>query len=173
MTDIERRALLGDKQAQEECTEKGIVLPCPFCGGEAEHFSKKEDWLGVQFPTVGHLFYCKNCVVGTQYHKFRKEALTVWNTRSAPPIGRCFVELPCKVGDTVYRFNTLSNRIDEEIIEEFRIGKDYIKLMSDTFDGVICRADQIGKIENDLYYDSGYFLSKEEAEQALKGREKQ
>lgn len=84
-----------------------------------------------------------------------------------------FVELPCKIGDTVYKFSTLSNRIDEEIIEEFRIGKNYIKLMSDTFDGVICRADQIGKIENDLYYDSGYFLSKEEAEQALKGREKQ
>lgn len=84
-----------------------------------------------------------------------------------------FVELPCKIGDTVYKFSTLSNRIDEEIIEEFRIGKNYIELMSDTFDGVICRADQIGKIENDLYYDSGYFLSKEEAEQALKGREKQ
>ena len=35
MTDLERRALLGDKQAQEECTEKGIVLPCPFCGGKS------------------------------------------------------------------------------------------------------------------------------------------
>lgn len=29
-----RRALMGEKQAQEECTEKGIVLPCPFCGNE-------------------------------------------------------------------------------------------------------------------------------------------
>lgn len=28
-----RRALMGDKHAQAECTEKGIVLPCPFCGG--------------------------------------------------------------------------------------------------------------------------------------------
>ena len=27
-----RRALMGDKQAQEECTEKGIALPCPLCG---------------------------------------------------------------------------------------------------------------------------------------------
>lgn len=27
-----RRALLGDQEAQKECTEKGIVLPCPFCG---------------------------------------------------------------------------------------------------------------------------------------------
>ena len=27
-----RRALLGDQQAQKECTEKEIVLPCPHCG---------------------------------------------------------------------------------------------------------------------------------------------
>ena len=33
MTDLERRALLGDKEAQKECTEKGIVLTCPVCGG--------------------------------------------------------------------------------------------------------------------------------------------
>lgn len=25
-----RRALLGDQDAQKQCTEKGIVLPCPF-----------------------------------------------------------------------------------------------------------------------------------------------
>lgn len=31
MTELERLALLGDKQAQKECTEKGIVLPCPKC----------------------------------------------------------------------------------------------------------------------------------------------
>ena len=35
MTVLERRALLGDAKAQRECTEKGIVLPCPFCGGPA------------------------------------------------------------------------------------------------------------------------------------------
>lgn len=33
MTDLERRALLGDKQAQEECTRRGIVLTCPLCKG--------------------------------------------------------------------------------------------------------------------------------------------
>ena len=25
------RALMGDKQAQQECTAKGIMLPCPCC----------------------------------------------------------------------------------------------------------------------------------------------
>lgn len=31
MTDKEliRRAILGSREAQQECTEKGIVLPCP------------------------------------------------------------------------------------------------------------------------------------------------
>lgn len=32
MTELERRALLGDPEAQEQCTRQGIVLACPFCG---------------------------------------------------------------------------------------------------------------------------------------------
>ena len=31
MTDLVRRALLGDAEAQKECTEQGIAPPCPFC----------------------------------------------------------------------------------------------------------------------------------------------
>lgn len=31
--ELVRRALMGDKKAQEDCTAKGIVLPCPFCRG--------------------------------------------------------------------------------------------------------------------------------------------
>lgn len=38
ITSLERQALLGDKKAQEECTEKGIVLPCPCCNGQASVF---------------------------------------------------------------------------------------------------------------------------------------
>lgn len=34
--DLICRALLGEQKAQEECTEKGIVLPCWRCGGESE-----------------------------------------------------------------------------------------------------------------------------------------
>lgn len=29
-------ALLGDKAAQERLTERGELLPCPFCGGKAD-----------------------------------------------------------------------------------------------------------------------------------------
>lgn len=35
VTELERRALSGDTEAQRECTEKGILLPCSFCGGNA------------------------------------------------------------------------------------------------------------------------------------------
>ncbi len=47
-----RRALMGEKQAQEECTEKGIVLPCPICGGEIK--IKQCDW-DMFYP------YCNGC----------------------------------------------------------------------------------------------------------------
>lgn len=82
MTDLERRALLGDRQAQDECTRKGIVLPCPFCGGKADK---------VVCDAAG-MFVCKKCKI---YKPFTlvidgaRKALTVWNTRPAPPIGRC------------------------------------------------------------------------------------
>ena len=45
MTDLERRALLGDAEAQRECTENGIVLPCWRCGGgRSERISDKCVW---------------------------------------------------------------------------------------------------------------------------------
>lgn len=31
MTELERKALMGDKEAQRICTEQGVVLPCPKC----------------------------------------------------------------------------------------------------------------------------------------------
>ena len=34
MGNLVRKALMGNKQAQEECTEKGIALPCPLCGDD-------------------------------------------------------------------------------------------------------------------------------------------
>lgn len=34
MTELERRALLGDQQAQKQLTESRILLPCN-CGGNA------------------------------------------------------------------------------------------------------------------------------------------
>ena len=85
MTDKEliRRALMGSREAQQECTEKRIVLPCPSCGGE----SRLED---MGWP---HHVYCTECGMRSASAKWgedgEKEAIKKWNTRPAPPVGRC------------------------------------------------------------------------------------
>lgn len=74
MTNLERRALLGDAEAQRECTEKGIVLRCPFCGNEP--------------ITEDNRVFCGVC--GLAYEELDAGlSLRAWNTRPAPPIGRC------------------------------------------------------------------------------------
>ena len=79
MTDLERRALLGDREAQKECTEKGIVLPCPFCGSEA----KIINLIGA------YSVYCEECSASKMLSNSERRAVESWNTRAAPPIGRC------------------------------------------------------------------------------------
>lgn len=83
VTNLERRALLGDRQAQEECTRKGIVLPCPFCGGEAELIEKDGF-----FTVVCKDGYCISSDIWPEYRK-AMVALADWNTRQGPLIGRC------------------------------------------------------------------------------------
>lgn len=73
-----RRALLGDQEAQKECTEKGIVLPCPCCGRPMEMVSN------------GFAHTNTKCILNLRYFKFTDtELISLWNTRPAPPIGRC------------------------------------------------------------------------------------
>lgn len=74
-----RRALLGDKQAQEECTAKGIALPCPFCGNENNIIS---NWGMFRV-------WCPHCKAKSEDTLTTRDALKSWNTRPAPPIGRC------------------------------------------------------------------------------------
>lgn len=60
-------ALLGAQEAAERLTAAGVLLPCPFCGGEAE---EKDNWV-----------FCISCGVG--YEEFDpKESKEAWNTRS-------------------------------------------------------------------------------------------
>lgn len=80
-----RRALLGNKQAQKDCTEKRIVLPCWRCGEEAE--IKELHTGGKPIHVVSckkHYCGAAGCAFGTQ-----QKAIEYWNTRPAPPIGRC------------------------------------------------------------------------------------
>lgn len=79
------RALLGNKQAQKDCTEKRIVLPCWRCGEEAE--IKELHTGGKPIHVVSckkHYCGAAGCAFGTQ-----QKAIEYWNTRPAPPIGRC------------------------------------------------------------------------------------
>lgn len=95
MTDIERRALLGDRKAQEECTRRGIVLVCPFCGSKAERGANKRDSrkrYGV-YHTIATV-QCTACtakvtMAGFYVETAYKYAEGRWNTRPAPPVGRC------------------------------------------------------------------------------------
>lgn len=85
MDELIRRALLGSREAQKQCTEAGIVLPCWRCGGEPEI---------QELHTGGKPIYavtCKRthcgaygCACSTQ-----QKAIEYWNTRPVPPIGRC------------------------------------------------------------------------------------
>lgn len=92
MTELERKAVLGDKQAQKKCTEKGIILPCPKCFNTVKVHGP-EDWKPSLYdPDSGgdhYEFYCKcGLVFCTSKYDF-KEALSAWNTRPTPPVGRC------------------------------------------------------------------------------------
>lgn len=89
MDDLMRRALLGDRQAQEECTRRGIVLNCPLCGSiytQVRHMGWENPPQAFQ---AGYRGECTECHAVTGAHNTEKEALADWNRRIAPPIGRC------------------------------------------------------------------------------------
>lgn len=80
MLELERKALLGDKLAQHECMEKGIVLPCPFCGEEMKNDPPSQIYY--------HSGY--NCILSRFSFSIKdKAAFLKWNTRQIPPIGEC------------------------------------------------------------------------------------
>ena len=87
MTDKEliRRALMGSREAQKQCTEAGIVLPCWRCGGESEIQELHTGGKPIYAVTCKKT-YCGayGCACSTQ-----QKAIEYWNTRPAPPIGRC------------------------------------------------------------------------------------
>ena len=101
MTDKELicRALMGDREAQALCTVIGIAIPCPLCGKEdsveildcytaagleCESESFRKDY----FKCICN--YLKGgCGTSTGVSETEQEALEKWNTRPAPPVGRC------------------------------------------------------------------------------------
>lgn len=85
------RALMGDKQAQEECTEKGIVLPCPFCGNELRE-RKTRKWTAAKNESIDRTIVEHKAKTGCYLDNWAMDKeleLAKWNTRPDPPIGRC------------------------------------------------------------------------------------
>ena len=67
MLDDKTLALLGDREAAERLTAVGVLLECPFCGGNAE---EQDNWI-----------FCITCGVG--YEEFnQEESRKAWNTRT-------------------------------------------------------------------------------------------
>ncbi len=110
MTELECRALMGDQQAQQECTEKGIVLPCPFCGNDKNIIS---NWGMFRC-------WCPNCLAKAEDSLTRNNAIKSWNTRPAPPIGRC---KDCKSyeseGPGIGACKGLIGQVDDDFCSEF------------------------------------------------------
>ena len=81
MTDKEliRRALLGSREAQQECTGKRIALPCPFCGNKNIRISNWGMWR----------CWCPGCLGKSEDSLRERDAIKHWNTRPAQPVGRC------------------------------------------------------------------------------------
>ena len=91
MTDKEliRRALLGDQQAQRNGTDDEIILPSTLCGGKA---SVQKDISGKERYHVvcSNVKNACNLVSGLPiWRGSAEEAIAEWNTRPAPPVGKC------------------------------------------------------------------------------------
>ena len=69
------RALLGDHEAAKRLTEAGVLVPCPFCGGEAM----------VEYDTIEpfeYAVFCGDCGVMPTTSEDEQVARLAWNTRA-------------------------------------------------------------------------------------------
>ena len=74
MNDI-KRALLDDREAAKRLTEAGVLVPCPFCGGEAM----------VEYDTTEpfeYAVFCGDCGVMPTTSEDEQVARLAWNTRA-------------------------------------------------------------------------------------------
>ena len=94
------RALMGSKKAQRECTEKEIVLPCPFCGSENIVISNWGLWR----------VWCQACLGKSDDQLSQADAIRKWNTRPASPIGRC---KECKYYTVLWHCEVHSQELDQ------------------------------------------------------------
>ena len=80
LKELIHRALLGSREAQQECTDKGIAIPCPFCQG---------DKTARRYVCGEGFVECLTCHATSSMRSNPDVSLKDWNTRPAPPVGRC------------------------------------------------------------------------------------
>lgn len=71
-----RRALLGDRAAQERLTERGYAIQCPNCKGGAVIVEGSLRNSGKYSVT------CGMCFLSTPWCVSKKDAIGRWNTRA-------------------------------------------------------------------------------------------
>lgn len=76
MDDV-KLALLGSKKAAKRLTEKGVLIPCPMCGGKAK--VRGERYFQ---PNVRRNVICMKCFTNSGWYKTEHEARLAWNTRA-------------------------------------------------------------------------------------------
>ena len=80
-----KRALLGNHEAAKRLTEAGVLLECPFCGGEAM----------VEYDTMEpfeYAVFCGDCGVMPVASEDEQLARLAWNTR-APILSKSEMEM--------------------------------------------------------------------------------
>lgn len=89
----------SDKKASEHKTSDKL-LPCPFCGGEAELYSYEAERVIYDSDTLGYVdteyftkygVSCTGCNCLMAEYKSEEQAIAAWNTRK--PMGRILERL--------------------------------------------------------------------------------
>lgn len=58
-------------------TDTLLLLPCPFCGGEALCCKMEE----TRHTVLMWRIVCLDCVSGTTFHPSKERVIKIWNTR--------------------------------------------------------------------------------------------
>ena len=85
--------------------ENKELLPCPFCGGEAE--------VWITNDSAGVFVICESCFIRTPPNEFKEVVVKKWNTRTstikefAEKIQR--IDLRCYLEETMYGGQYMNN----------------------------------------------------------------
>lgn len=123
-------------------SDETTLLPCPFCGGEAELHST--------IPTYDSFYccICLDCGVATRFST-EAEAIAAWNTRT----DYCgYEQAAIEAWKNVKAWNTRAERhaYEQRIVGD---GSDWGEIMCDAFDSLLaaacdaCTFDELERLE--------------------------